>query len=84
MIRRILPQFLRPGALVVTLLATLLVATPTLAVADEVRLQNGDRYTGTIVGLSGGVLTFRTPGGTLIVALRRPRAGMPAPTTTAS
>ena len=33
--------------------------------ADEVRLANGDRYTGTVVRLAAGTLTFKTTGGEL-------------------
>jgi putative salt-induced outer membrane protein YdiY len=33
--------------------------------ADEVRLANGDRLTGTVVSLSDGTLTFKTPHGEL-------------------
>ena len=42
---------------------TLLTALP--ARADEVRLKNGDRITGTTVSLAGGTLTFKAPGGDL-------------------
>jgi putative salt-induced outer membrane protein YdiY len=33
--------------------------------ADEVRLKNGDRFTGVTVALTGGTLAFSTPGGDL-------------------
>ncbi len=35
--------------------------------ADELRLKNGDRYSGTVTRLDGGTLTFKTPHGTLEV-----------------
>jgi len=35
------------------------------AAADEVRLANGDRLTGTVVSLADGTLTFKTPYGEL-------------------
>lgn len=38
-----------------------LVALLTPASADEVLLDNGDRLTGTVLGLADGVLTFETP-----------------------
>jgi putative salt-induced outer membrane protein YdiY len=37
------------------------------ASGDELRLRNGDRYSGTIVQLSGGTLMFKTPHGALAV-----------------
>jgi putative salt-induced outer membrane protein YdiY len=37
------------------------------AAADEVRLANGDRLTGTVVSLAEGTLTFKTPHGDLKV-----------------
>jgi len=43
----------------ITVLATALSAS--LAAADEVRLKNGDRYSGTVVQLDAGTLTFKTP-----------------------
>ena len=52
--------------LTVFALMTLLVLASPLH-ADEVRLQNGDRYTGTVLGLAAGTLTFRTAGGTLAI-----------------
>jgi putative salt-induced outer membrane protein YdiY len=36
-----------------------------VAAADEVRLKNGDRYSGTVVQLEAGTLTFKTPHGDL-------------------
>jgi putative salt-induced outer membrane protein YdiY len=36
-----------------------------VASADELRLKNGDRYSGTVVQLAGGKLTFKTPHGDL-------------------
>lgn len=45
--------------------AFLLVAVP--AAADELRLTNGDRYTGTVVRLADGTLTFKTANGELHV-----------------
>ncbi len=47
----------------ITVLATALSAS--LAAADEVRLKNGDRYSGTVVQLDAGTLTFKTPHGDL-------------------
>jgi putative salt-induced outer membrane protein YdiY len=38
------------------------------AVADELRLKNGDRVTGDAVALLDGKLTFKTPNGELVVA----------------
>jgi hypothetical protein len=52
--------FVRPStraALVVWLLACLL---PISALADEVALDNGDRYSGTVLTLSSGTLAFDT------------------------
>lgn len=37
------------------------------ALADELRLANGDRYTGEVVQLGGGTLSFKTPHGTVSV-----------------
>jgi putative salt-induced outer membrane protein YdiY len=49
-------------------LALLLIITVVAAAgADELRLQNGDRYTGTVLGLTGGTLSFKTAGGTLAI-----------------
>jgi putative salt-induced outer membrane protein YdiY len=48
------------------LLFVFLLAAP--AAADELRLKNGDRITGEVVSLDAGKLTFKTPGGDLIVA----------------
>ena len=47
-----------------TVIVLVLGFTP-LAAADEVQLKNGDRYTGTVTGLAGGTLTFKTAHGTL-------------------
>lgn len=56
---------------VVVLIASLTLVLPlvaaSLAVADEVHLQNGDRITGTVVRLAGGTLTFRTGSGELAI-----------------
>ena len=38
-----------------------------VAAADELRLKNGDRYSGTVVQLTGGTLTFETAHGALTV-----------------
>jgi putative salt-induced outer membrane protein YdiY len=38
---------------------------PALAAADEVQLKGGDRYTGRVVQLAGGTLTFKTAHGEL-------------------
>jgi putative salt-induced outer membrane protein YdiY len=46
-------------------LLCLLLLLPSAARADEVRLANGDRLTGTVVRLEGGTLTFKTSGGEL-------------------
>jgi putative salt-induced outer membrane protein YdiY len=40
---------------------------PTLALADEVQLQNGDRITGAVVRLAGGNLTFKAAGADLTI-----------------
>src|SRR4051812_7430610 len=45
---------------------TLLLALP--ARADELRLKNGDRITGTAASLAGGTLLFKAPGGDLKIA----------------
>jgi putative salt-induced outer membrane protein YdiY len=37
------------------------------ASADELRLTNGDRYSGTVMHLTAGTLTFKTPHGSLAV-----------------
>jgi putative salt-induced outer membrane protein YdiY len=47
------------------LLATLILATTSLSFADEVQLKNGDRYTGNVIRLEGGKLTFKTAHGQL-------------------
>jgi putative salt-induced outer membrane protein YdiY len=46
-----------------TVLTLVFAAAP--AIADEIQLQNGDRITGKVTGLAGGMLTFKTPGGDL-------------------
>jgi putative salt-induced outer membrane protein YdiY len=43
----------------------MLLLLPAIAAADEVQLRNGDRYTGTVVQLAGGTLTFKTAHGEL-------------------
>jgi putative salt-induced outer membrane protein YdiY len=48
-------------ALAFSLLLSLLASAP--AGADELQLMNGDRLTGTVASLAGGVLTFGTPYG---------------------
>lgn len=47
---------------------SLVLLCATFAAADELRLTNGDRFTGTVVQLSGGTLTFETAHGVLSVA----------------
>ena len=47
----------------IALLILLLLLTATPARADEVLLKNGDRLTGTVASLAGGVLTLGTPYG---------------------
>ena len=47
---------------------SLVLLCATFAAADELRLTNGDRFTGTVVQLSGGTLTFETAHGALSVA----------------
>jgi hypothetical protein len=50
----------------ISLLAVILVfACVSVAAADEVTLRSGDRYTGRVVRLAGGTLTFNTPHGEL-------------------
>ena len=49
------------------LLLLVLLATASPALADELRLTNGDRITGRVVSLAGGTLTFSTAGGDLKV-----------------
>jgi putative salt-induced outer membrane protein YdiY len=50
---------MRPTSLLLLLLTV--IAAP--ARADDVLLKNGDRFTGTVTSLAGGVLTFGTPYG---------------------
>jgi putative salt-induced outer membrane protein YdiY len=45
----------------------MLVLSVATAAADELRLTNGDRYSGTVVQLTAGTLTFKTAHGTLNV-----------------
>ncbi len=45
--------------------AFVFVILATVASADELRLKNGDRYSGTVVQLAGGTLTFKTAHGSL-------------------
>src|SRR5918993_4091147 len=54
-----------PFATVQCMLVALLVFTSVPASADEVQLQNGDRITGRVIRLAGGILTFNTPAGDL-------------------
>lgn len=49
------------------LCAALLVFCASSAFADDVRLKNGDRYSGTVGSLAGGTLTFKTPHGDLAI-----------------
>ena len=51
--------------LLLVLLSSLAFAVPLRA--DELRLANGDRLTGTVVRLAEGILTFKTPNGELQV-----------------
>jgi putative salt-induced outer membrane protein YdiY len=51
--------------LVSTLLLSLALVVP--ALADEVQLRNGDRFTGQVVRLTGGSLTFKTAHGDLTI-----------------
>jgi hypothetical protein len=41
---------------------------PFVANADDLRLKNGDRITGTVTSLASGTLTFKATGGDLKVA----------------
>lgn len=50
-----------------SLFAVCLLLSVASVTADELRLKNGDRYSGTVVQLDGGTLTFKTPHGTLAV-----------------
>lgn len=45
----------------------LLLTTAATAAADEVQLRNGDRFTGRVLRLQGGSLTFRTAHGELTI-----------------
>jgi putative salt-induced outer membrane protein YdiY len=56
----------RPPLASAALLAVILAAARP-ALADELRLRNGDRYTGTVVSLDAGTLAFKTPNGDLKV-----------------
>ena len=47
--------------------AALLPLLASSAWADDLTLKNGDRYSGTVVALQAGTLTFKTPHGTLAI-----------------
>lgn len=47
--------------------ALLVLLSSAVGAADELRLKNGDRYSGTVVQLIGGTLSFKTPHGDLAV-----------------
>jgi putative salt-induced outer membrane protein YdiY len=47
--------------------AVLLGLVPPQVFADELRLKNGDRYSGTVIALDGGTLTFKTAHGQLAI-----------------
>ncbi len=49
------------------LCAALLFLCASIAFADDVRLKNGDRYSGTVGSLAAGTLTFKTPHGDLAI-----------------
>lgn len=54
--------------LVSSLCATVLLSlVPSQVFADELRLKNGDRYSGTVIALDGGMLTFKTAHGALAI-----------------
>lgn len=48
-----------------TLALTILLLTAGIAAADEVQLKNGDRFTGDVIALAGGTLSFSTAYGTI-------------------
>jgi len=50
-----------------TLVFAIFVLFNASAFADEVQLRGGDRYTGQVVSLAGGKLTFKTPHGDLSI-----------------
>ena len=50
-------------------LVLILALAPATSAADELRLRNGDRITGTIVSLAAGTLAFRTANGPLAVPI---------------
>lgn len=47
--------------------AALLLVTALPACADEVRLSNGDRFTGETISVVNGILSFKTPRGSLTI-----------------
>ena len=49
------------------LCAALLLLCASMTFADDVRLKNGDRYSGTVDSLAAGTLTFKTPHGDLAI-----------------
>jgi putative salt-induced outer membrane protein YdiY len=51
--------------LILTVLCSVIAAHASFA--DEVRLKNGDRYTGEVVALTGGTLTFKATYGTVTI-----------------
>jgi putative salt-induced outer membrane protein YdiY len=55
----------RTSPLCAALLLLLFCASTTFA--DDVRLKNGDRFSGTVDSLAGGTLTFKTPHGDLAI-----------------
>ena len=55
-------------AIRILFLSALVLSVAPAAVADELRLKNGDRVTGDAVALLDGKLTFKTPNGDLVVA----------------
>src|SRR5687767_5641946 len=63
MMRRRSHQIMRP--IVALVLAGVFTLATSPASADEVRLKNGDRYSGTVVQLAGGTLIFKTAHGSL-------------------
>ncbi len=50
---------MKPGMYALSVLIALM-ATATMSMADEIRLKNGDRLTGTVVKMEGEELTFKT------------------------
>ena len=55
-------------AIRILFLSAVVLSVATVAVADELRMKNGDRVTGDAVALLDGKLTFKTPNGDLVVA----------------